>query len=209
MPTILSICSPYWIGFPVGAVLLLLREPISIYTPHPINKGELAVFPHAFYFCRERALVFAVSRRLCFEKAMHREYASKHGRKRNCEATCFVFCSQIQSRFSNGLLKFKGRSVPQTLDKKPNEKARHLLFFLSVSFRYSPTIVSTWVAHLETDISVRRKHHFFVFFSNSSMYLSKSDMNNLSCMMRYFSNSVSAWSFAMAAVTLPASCKVP
>ena len=123
--------------FPVGAVLLLLREPISIYTPHPINKGELAVFPHAFYFCRERALVFAVSRRLCFEKAMHREYASKHGRKRNCEATCFVFCSQIQSRFSNGLLKFKGRSVPQTLDKNPMKKHVTCCF----SYRYHSDIV--------------------------------------------------------------------
>ena len=33
---------------------------------------------------------------------------------------------------------------------------------------------------------------FFAFPSNSSMYLSKSDINNLSCITRYFSNSVSA-----------------
>ena len=34
--------------------------------------------------------------------------------------------------------------------------------------------------------------YFFAFPSNSSMYLSKSDINNLSCITRYFSNSVSA-----------------
>ena len=51
--------------------------------------------------------------------------------------------------------------------------------------------------------------YFFAFPSNSSMYLSKSDINNLSCITRYFSNSVSAWSLAISAVTLPASCKIP
>ena len=34
--------------------------------------------------------------------------------------------------------------------------------------------------------------YFFAFSSNSSRYLSQSDINNLSCTIRYFSNSVSA-----------------
>lgn len=44
----------------------------------------------------------------------------------------------------------------------------------------------TYCLNLESD------PYFFVFSSNSSIYLSKSDMNNLSWMTRYFSNSVSA-----------------
>ena len=41
-------------------------------------------------------------------------------------------------------------------------------------------------------IYAEAKPYFFAFPSNSSMYLSKSDINNLSCITRYFSNSVSA-----------------
>ena len=41
-------------------------------------------------------------------------------------------------------------------------------------------------------IYAEAKPYFFAFPSNSSMYLSKSDTNNLSCITRYFSNSVSA-----------------
>ena len=41
-------------------------------------------------------------------------------------------------------------------------------------------------------IYAEAKPYFFAFPSNSSMYLSKSDKNNLSCITRYFSNSVSA-----------------
>ena len=48
-------------------------------------------------------------------------------------------------------------------------------------------------------------YYFFAFSSNSSIYLSKSDMNNLSWMTRYFSNSVSAFALAISAVILPVS----
>ncbi len=41
-------------------------------------------------------------------------------------------------------------------------------------------------------ICMETRPYFFAFPSNSSMYLSKSDINNLSCITRYFSNSVSA-----------------
>ena len=58
-------------------------------------------------------------------------------------------------------------------------------------------------------IYAEAKPYFFAFPSNSSMYLSKSDTNNLSCITRYYSNSVSARSLAISAVTLPAFCKIP
>ena len=41
-------------------------------------------------------------------------------------------------------------------------------------------------------ICTETRPYFFAFPSNSSIYLSKSDINNRSCITRYFSNSVSA-----------------
>ena len=70
------------------------------------------------------------------------------------------------------------------------------------------TLAGSWVAGFHR-LDLVSCPYFFAHSSNSSMYLSKSDINNLSWITRYFSNSVSAWSFAISADTLPASCKIP
>ena len=74
--------------------------------------------------------------------------------------------------------------------------------------RICHTLAGSWVAWFHR-LDLVSDPYFFALSSNSSIYLSKSDMNKLSWITRYFSNSVSAWSFAISADTLPASCKMP
>ena len=93
---------------------------------------------------------------------------------------------------------------------RPLRQWRPLNFYTSHPFkpRICHTLAGSWVAGFHR-LDLKYCPYFFAFSSNSSMYLSKSDMNNLSWITRYFSNSVSAWSFAISPDTLPASCKIP
>ena len=93
---------------------------------------------------------------------------------------------------------------------RPLRQWRPLNFYTIHPFkpRICHTLAGSWVAWFHR-LDLISDPYFFALSSNSSIYLSKSDMNKLSWITRYFSNSVSAWSFAISADTLPASCKMP
>ena len=75
---------------------------------------------------------------------------------------------------------------------------------------YETELLSSMMEPLDRELFelVFGDHGLSPFCGSSVIIRSKSDSNNRSCTMRYFSNSLSAWVFANSAVTLPASCRI-